>query len=110
MIKYSSSIHLECAICFYVFLTLLCVMWDLSSPCGILVPQPGIKPVPPVVGAQSLNHWTTREVPLCVLFGFTICNFKNFFILHEYWNLFFFFYTSKNILMFRINSFFFFLY
>ena len=28
----------------------------------ILVPQLGIKPVPPVVEAQSLNPWTTREV------------------------------------------------
>ena len=32
-------------------------------PCEILVPQPGIKPVPPSLGAQSFNHWTTREVP-----------------------------------------------
>ena len=31
--------------------------------CGILVPQPGIEPVPPAVEAQSLNHQTTREVP-----------------------------------------------
>ena len=31
--------------------------------CGTLVPQPGIKPEPPVVEVQSLNHWTTREVP-----------------------------------------------
>ena len=31
-------------------------MWDL-------VPQPGIKPVPPALGAQSLNHGATREVP-----------------------------------------------
>ena len=29
----------------------------------ILVPQPGIVPVPPALGVQSLNHWTTREVP-----------------------------------------------
>ena len=28
---------------------------------GILVPGPGIEPVPPVVEAQSRNHWTTRE-------------------------------------------------
>ena len=28
-----------------------------------LVPQTEIKPLPPAVGAQSLNHWTTREVP-----------------------------------------------
>ena len=31
--------------------------------CGILVPRPGIKAVPPAVKAQSLNHWTAREVP-----------------------------------------------
>ena len=33
-----------------------CDMWDL-------VPQPGIKPGPPALGAKGLNHWTTREVP-----------------------------------------------
>ena len=32
--------------------------------CRILVPWPGIEPVPPAVEAQSLNHWTAREVPL----------------------------------------------
>ena len=31
--------------------------------CRILVPQPGMEPVTPGVGAQSLNHWTAREVP-----------------------------------------------
>ena len=31
---------------------------------GILVPQPGIEPMPPEVEAQSLNHWTAREVPV----------------------------------------------
>ena len=30
---------------------------------GILVPWPGIEPQPPVLGAQSLNHWSTRKVP-----------------------------------------------
>ena len=29
----------------------------------ILVPWPGIKPVPFTVEAGSVNHWTTREVP-----------------------------------------------
>ena len=28
-----------------------------------LIPQPGIKPRPPALGARSLTHWTTREVP-----------------------------------------------
>ena len=31
--------------------------------CRILVPWPGIEPSPPVVEAQSLKHWTIREVP-----------------------------------------------
>ena len=35
--------------------TLSCEMWDL-------VPQPGIKPGPPELAAQSLSHGTTREV------------------------------------------------
>ena len=31
--------------------------------CGILVLQPGVKPMPPEVEAWSFNPWTTREVP-----------------------------------------------
>ena len=30
---------------------------------GISVPRPGIEPTPACVGRQSLNHWTTREIP-----------------------------------------------
>ena len=29
---------------------------------GVLVPQPGMEPTAPALAAQSLNHWTTREV------------------------------------------------
>ena len=32
--------------------------------CGILGPRPGIEPTPPALEAWSLNHWTSREVPL----------------------------------------------
>ena len=31
--------------------------------CRMLAPRPGVKPALPAVEAQSLNHWTTREVP-----------------------------------------------
>ena len=31
-------------------------MWDL-------VPRPGIEPSSPALGAPSLSHWTTKEVP-----------------------------------------------
>ena len=41
-----------------LFFLILCVAR------GILVPQPGIEPMPRAVGARSLNHWTTREVLL----------------------------------------------
>jgi len=37
--------------------------------CGILVPSPGIKPRPPVGATQSLNHWTTGEVPRDLFYG-----------------------------------------
>ena len=38
-------------------------MIDPFSFCctRILVPQPGIEPIPPAVEAQSPNHWTTRK-------------------------------------------------
>ena len=29
--------------------------------CGVLVPQPGIRLLPPALEARSLNNWTTRE-------------------------------------------------
>lgn len=34
-----------------------------QAACGIPVPQPGIKPAFPALGAHSLNHWTAKEVP-----------------------------------------------
>ena len=35
--------------------------------CGMSVPQQGIKPMPPTLGAQSLNHEIAREVPVLPL-------------------------------------------
>ena len=46
-------------ICIYVFFFFL-PCW---AACGILIPQPGIKPRPLAVRAQSPNYWTTREFP-----------------------------------------------
>ena len=40
---------------------LSCGMWGL-------VPPPGIKPQPPALRAQSLSHWTTREIPWYFIF------------------------------------------
>ena len=36
--------------------------------CRILVPRPGIEPVPHAVEARSPNHWTAREVPIYTFF------------------------------------------
>ena len=33
-----------------------------SLACGILVPQPRLKPVSPALRGRFLTHWTTREV------------------------------------------------
>ena len=40
------------------------LFWPHCMACGILVPRPGIKPVPPAVEAWSPNHWSSREFPL----------------------------------------------
>ena len=43
---------------FYLF------FWPCCTACGILVPQPGIKPMSPALKSWSFNHWTTSEVPM----------------------------------------------
>ena len=49
----------------------------LAAPCCMweLVPWPWIEPVSPALGARSLNHWTSREVPW-TLFGEILFLFK----------------------------------
>ena len=42
-------------------LLVMACMWDL-------IPHPGIEPGSPALGAWSLTHWTTREVPELALF------------------------------------------
>ena len=44
--------------------------WPCPVSCRISVPWPGIEPMPPAVEAQSLNHWTAREV---LLMHFSYC-------------------------------------
>ena len=50
----------------WVYFILFCHM-----ACGILVPQPRIKPGPTVMKVESLYRWTTREFPavqfLCLM-------------------------------------------
>ena len=44
----------------YLFL----FFWPHHGACWILVPWPGMVHTLPTLGAQSLNHWTTRKVPV----------------------------------------------
>ena len=42
---------------FKMFLIFHLLFWSCSSTCGILVPYPGMEPMPLALEAQSLNHW-----------------------------------------------------
>ena len=46
----------------YLFFSFL-FSWQCCTACGLLAPWPGIEPPPLALEVQSLNHWTTREVP-----------------------------------------------
>ena len=53
---------------FSYLITIITIIRLHSAACGILLPWPGIKPMPPALSVQSLNHWITREVPMCLHF------------------------------------------
>ena len=53
-----SNIHL-----FWQLQVLIVAHGVIVAGCRILVPWPEIKPGLPALGAWSLSHWTTREVP-----------------------------------------------
>ena len=54
-----SAIHKHISTLFYYFI----FIFGHTAAWGTLVAQPGIKPTLPALEAQSLNHWTTREIP-----------------------------------------------
>ena len=58
----------------YFFFFCFVLFWLHHAACGILVSPQGIKPEPPAVEAQSLDHWTTREVPPRCLFLVARCS------------------------------------
>ena len=41
--------------------------WPHHIAHRMLVPRPGIEPVPPEVEMQILNHWAAREVPTKII-------------------------------------------
>ena len=48
---------------FIIFIFCFSISWPCCMACGILVPQQGMEPMPPVLAAWHLSHWATREVP-----------------------------------------------
>ena len=60
--------------CFYFYYFF--IFWPHRAACGILVPQPGVRPGPPALEVWSLNHWTTREVPDLIVFNSLICTMR----------------------------------
>ena len=56
-------------ICFTLNIFIDLAVLGLSYTCGISVSWPGVESMPPALGAWSLSHWTTREVP-CILLLF----------------------------------------
>ena len=56
---------------FFVFVFVFFCFLPHWAVCGVLVPQPGIERLPVAVKEQSSNHWTTREVPVHVVFNAT---------------------------------------
>ena len=53
---YSFSTHNILSVFFFFF--------KFFVACRILVPWPGMEPLTLALAAQSLNHWTTRKVPM----------------------------------------------
>ena len=46
-----------------LFIGFFFVFFFLASGIAVLIPWPGIEPVPPAVEAWRINHWTSRELP-----------------------------------------------
>ena len=55
-------IYIYMCVCIYIYIYFF--FFGISRAiCRILVPQPEIELISPALGAQGLNHWTSREVP-----------------------------------------------
>ena len=97
--------HLQALFLFILCCYLFCLFGHVA--CGILVPWPGMEPIPTTVDMQSFNCWTTREINPCLFFSFkhlwyllfhiifvyfnTICMpfiFKNVTLIYKYENMF----------------------
>ena len=56
----------------FLFSFFFLFFWSCWMTCRTLVPQPGIKPMPPAVEAWSPSHWTAKEFPSTYCFDYCI--------------------------------------
>ena len=52
----------------------VCLFWPHHMECRLLVPRPGIEPSLSLLEVWTLNHWTSREIPLFCFLLPTLCN------------------------------------
>ena len=74
-------------LCIPILFFLFLFFWLCCVACGILIPHPGIGPVPPTAEAWSLNHWTTREVPIYSHLNQTCDSHRRHQLWHQYSSL-----------------------
>ena len=55
-----------------IFIFIYLAALGLSGSVWALVSWPEIEPGPPALGAQSLSHWTTKEVPMALSLSYQI--------------------------------------
>ena len=53
-------------------IVLLFFFWPRHAACGSLNPRRGMESGPLAVKAPSLNHWTTKEFPLCCIWKMSL--------------------------------------
>ena len=66
-------------ICFILIIVCFCLLlWPHFEACRILVPQPGIEPMPSAVETRCCNYWSSREFPSSsfLISSFSVLNFK----------------------------------
>ena len=87
---------------YYLFFFLL--FWLHITACWLLDPPPRIKPSPPAVETQSLNHWTASEVLSPVFLNMFCFNFFGIYFCFYFYVLYFYFWLHSVFIAFRAFS------
>ena len=92
------AFHLQRLQALFLFILCCCCLFCFFGhvACGILVPWPGMEPIPTTVGMQSFNRWTKKRSP-CILFSFKHLWYLLFHIIFVYFNTVCMPFTFKNV-------------